>query len=341
MESEDTDFESEDDDESDSEPEIPAKRPQSRNEGIEGRRASLPEERWKGTDEEDIAPEQLPFEPARTPGAQLSHEESYSPLQLFQLFFTASILETVVKNTNKVGKAEHDTKWRDITVRDMYSYLCMLIFMGLLKLRTLADYWRRDELCSFPFPCSVMSGKKFHSIAAAIHLSDPEDDAANSEKKGTPDYDRLGKIKPIYEELRKACKAIYHPKQNIAVDERMVKSKARTMLKQYMKNKPTKWGFKLFVLADSANGYTWDFTVYQGKAQHRTKNGLGYDTVMDLVSPSTLGTGYRLYVDNFYTSPTLFHDLLEMKIMACGTLRLKYFGSLKLKLGQLDRRFEV
>lgn len=33
------------------------------------------------------------------------------------------------------------------------------------------------------------------------------------------------------------------------------------MLKQYVKAKPTKWGIKVFVLAD-ANGHTVDFLIY-------------------------------------------------------------------------------
>ncbi|KAG5266416.1 hypothetical protein AALO_G00231810, partial [Alosa alosa] len=129
-----------------------------------------------------------------------------------------------------------------------------------------------------------------------------------------------------------------HPRQNIAVDERLVKSKAQTGLKQYMKNKRRKWGFKFFVLADSSNGYTWDFTVFEGKNHHRTGKGLGYDTVMDLVTPKVLGTGYKLYVDNFYTSRTLFFDLLEKRIGACGTIRSNQLGPLRLKSGQLDKK---
>ncbi|XP_062375621.1 piggyBac transposable element-derived protein 4-like [Sardina pilchardus] len=336
-ESEDSDLES-GDEEWDSEAEPPARRPRrTESEGIEETTTSSPVESWKGTDEEDIAPQPLSFRPLRTPGAQLLKGVSYTSLELFQSFLPNSILQTIVINTNKYGQENHKT-WRKITLKDLYSYLSMVIYMGLLKVASIGDYWKLSDLYNFPFPVSVMSASKFKRIATSIQMSDPKDDAANNKKKGTADYDRLCKIKPMYEQLRQTCKASYHPQQNIAVDERMVKSKARTGLKQYMKNKRSKWGFKLFVLADSSNGYTWDFTVFEGKNHHQTGNGLGYDTVMDLVTPTVLGTGYKLYVDNFYTSPTLFLDLLEKRIRACGTIRSNKLGSLRLKSGQLNKK---
>ncbi|KAL1277088.1 hypothetical protein QQF64_023761 [Cirrhinus molitorella] len=79
----------------------------------------------------------------------------------------------------------------------------------------------------------------------------------------------------------------------------MVASKARSGLKQYMKNKPTKQGYKLFVWADSLSGYTYE---------------------------KMLGAGYKLYIDKFYTSPMLFRDLFSKKIWACGTIRPNRIG---------------
>jgi len=91
-------------------------------------------------------------------------------------------------------------------------------------------------------------------------------------------------------------------------------------MRQYMKNKPTKWGIKLWVLADSSNGYTYDFDVYAGSkaGQVPSEHGLAYDVVMRLV-PSLLNQGYHLYFDNFYTSLQLIKDLFQNGIQATGT----------------------
>lgn len=87
-----------------------------------------------------------------------------------------------------------------------------------------------------------MSGRKFQAISGALHLSDPKIDAENAKMKATPVYDRLDKLKPVYQEIRDACKTYFHPHQHIAVDERMVTSEARIGLKRYQKEKPTRWG---------------------------------------------------------------------------------------------------
>ncbi|XP_034023560.1 piggyBac transposable element-derived protein 4-like [Thalassophryne amazonica] len=141
------------------------------------------------------------------------------------------------------------------------------------------------------------------------------------QKKGTPQHDKLFCLRPLLDTLTTACKAHYHPRQNISINERMVTTKVYTGMTQFMKAKPTKWGFKLFVLADSMNGYTIDFAVYTGKSQFASGVGLAYDSVMSLIKPAFLGHGYHLYVDSFYTSPKLFKDLFAMKIGACGTYR--------------------
>ena len=111
-----------------------------------------------------------------------------------------------------------------------------------------------------------------------LHVVDP-----NTEDE----HDGLRKVSGFLNSFKETCKLLYQPFQHLAVDERMVKSKHRSGIRQYIKNKPTKWGIKLWGLADSANGYTYDFDVYTGRRSEEecSENGLGYDVVRKLSHP--------------------------------------------------------
>ena len=94
-------------------------------------------------------------------------------------------------------------------------------------------------------------------------------------------------------------------------------------MRQYIESKPVKWGFKLWCLCDSETGYTYRFTVYRGKqGEVRSSNGLAYDVVVDLVK-GLENQGYRLFTDNFYSSPILFEYLKAKGFEACGAIDIK------------------
>uniref|UniRef100_A0A8C1K4N4 PiggyBac transposable element-derived protein domain-containing protein n=1 Tax=Cyprinus carpio TaxID=7962 RepID=A0A8C1K4N4_CYPCA len=297
---------------------------------------------WNDISMEDEAPVLPHFVPKRNPGAQLVLDRNYSPLELFQLFFPYSVVATIVNNTNSYAKMRTEAgtkfKWVPLKVKELYSYIALVVYMGLLSTKTIADYWSGKEIYNLPFPKSVMSRSRFQAISWNLHLCNLQEDRANAKKKGTPDYDRLFKIKPLYTDIIAACKTYFHPNRELAVDERMVASKARIGFKQYMKDKPTKWGYKLFVLADSVCGYTWNFFVYEGKSSLATGKGLSYDSVVRLLDLPLLGKGYHVYMDNFYTSPGLLLDLLEKRTLACGTIRSHVQGFPRTRANELSER---
>jgi len=138
-----------------------------------------------------------------------------------------------------------------------------------------------------------------------------------------PDEDQEEKLRKVHsflEFFKQKCKDLYQPFQHVAVDERLVKSEHWSGIRQYIKNKPTKWGKKLWVLADSLNGYICDFDGYTGRnaQQEVSPNGLQYDVVMKLVAPLR-NQGSHLYFDNFYTSVKLVKNLFQVLIPATGT----------------------
>ena len=88
-----------------------------------------------------------------------------------------------------------------------------------------------------------------------------------------------------------------------------------------MKDKPTKWAIKVFVLADALNGYVKAFQVYTGRTvEGRSDVGLCTNVVLDLLLEYH-NSGLTVYMDNYYSSPQLFAALCDQNINAVGTDR--------------------
>ncbi|XP_034453554.1 uncharacterized protein LOC117769069 [Hippoglossus hippoglossus] len=151
-----------------------------------GMSTSTSGERWHDDDVQDITPPQPTFRPTRSPGPQLICTATYTVLQLFQLFFTNSILQTIIQNVNDFGSTHYSTPtnpWIDVTLQDMFSFMSMVLYMGVIKCCAFRDYWRQSKLYSLPFPRRVITDKKFLSISWALHLSSLVADAERAEER--------------------------------------------------------------------------------------------------------------------------------------------------------------
>ena len=95
----------------------------------------------------------------------------------------------------------------------------------------------------------------------------------------------------------------------------MIKFKGRCSLKQYLPKKPIKRGFKIWALADSVNGYVYDFQIHKGKDGNRTAS-LGEHVIKDMVKD--IHFSYRkFYFDNYFTTPDLLRYLYKKRNLCC------------------------
>ena len=188
--------------------------------------------------------------------------------------------------------------------------------MAVNHLPAAEDYWKRDPVYNYSPIASRISRDSYREIGRYLHFVDNTTLAP----RGDPAYDRLGKIRPLITHLSSRFQAVYSPHRDIAVDEAMIKFQGRSSLKQYMPLKPTKRGIKVWVLADSHNGYFWKFEVYTGKQGDTVEKGLPARVVKSLTE-ELKGQNFHVYFDNFFNSYELLNALVSDNIFACGTAR--------------------
>ena len=283
---------------------------------------------FQSYDDDDTPNALPPFSPSHPPGVHFGRpflrNTMTRAVEVFYLFFTDEMINSIVTHTNSYAQekifsgthrsyAQPDGSWKDMTADELKRFIACLTYFGLVHVRgDVSKNWSTKTLYHGLWARSILSRTRFFAILGMLHVVDPATE--------TPG-DKLRKVESFVSYFKTRCSELYQPKQHVAIDERMVKSRHRSGIRQYIKDKPTKWGIKLWVLADSSNGYTIDFNIYIGRAAGRdiSEYGLGYDVVMCLMEPY-FNQGYHLYVDNFYTSVPLMKHLFEKGVPATGTI---------------------
>jgi len=125
----------------------------------------------------------------------------------------------------------------------------------------------------------------------------------------------LWKINPFLKPLIANFRGVYTPDRFIAVDESLMLWKGRLGIKQYMPLKRARWGLKSYELCESGSGYIWNSFIHTGRADqmdlvHSTDELTSSRIVLTLME-GLMGQGYRVYMDNFYSSPLLYMDLQQ------------------------------
>ena len=231
------------------------------------------------------------------------------------------VLETNRFADSVCGTTPRARPWIDVSQQEMRAFFGVLIYMGVCRLPRLGLYWTTKFPLDVHGVADVMSINGFQQLFRCLHLAD------NSAQipVGQPGHDRLFKVRGLLDLLIPKFESEYHIHQECTIDEAMIPFKGRLAFKQYMKAKPTKWGIKVFVLADASNGYIRTFQIYTGKSLEDGNSSVGLCTkvVLDLMS-GLEGSGLHLYTDNYNTSPSLY--LYNRGITACGTGRPNRIG---------------
>jgi hypothetical protein len=258
----------------------------------------------------------------QSPGPNHALPLDSNVLDYFLLLVRPGIFQSMVIETNRYAEqcqlaaGRQDNNWVPTTESEMRAYIGMNVVMGIHVLPELHHYWASDDFLGVPAVNRVMTRMRFEKLSHYFHLNDN----ATAVERGQPGYDPLHKIRPLLEALSQTFPQCYVPRKELSIDEAMVAFKGKSFMKQYLPAKPTKWGFKVWTLAESHTGYVSRIQVYTGRRAEPSANGLGYDVVMHLTEPYQM-QGRHIYFDNFFSSPKLLEDLSARNTYACGTVR--------------------
>ncbi|XP_015113011.1 piggyBac transposable element-derived protein 3-like [Diachasma alloeum] len=161
-----------------------------------------------------------------------------------------------------------------------------------------------------------MTHERFSLIQKYLHLADN----CQMPPPDSPNFDLLYKVRPILN-LAQKFKTVMNPQRGLAIDEAMIAYKGKFPTRQYMRDKPDKWGFKMWAIAESKSGYMLDISPYLGKKEVVRKELLLGEQVVLQLSEAFRDIYYHIYFDNFFTSVFLMEELLKYNIYACGTVR--------------------
>ena len=251
--------------------------------------------------------------------------DTKDPIKLFYANTDFSLLCTKLASES-IRYALQNGREFTITDREMEVFFGVPFFMGLVKLPSLRDYWRTDAM-GIDNVRETMPRKRYEVIRANLHFSNNLDP--------THANDKAAKIRPLIEHCNKVYQRSLKHVSHQSIDEHMVKFKGHHSMKQYIKNKPIKWGFKFWLRCDAVTGFLYEFDIYTGRKDH-PELGLGETVVLDLTK-KLAGTGTSIYADNYFSSPTLAARLQDRDLSFVGVVRKDRKGLPKFKE---DKRME-
>ena len=209
----------------------------------------------------------------------------------------------------------------DITEKDIIS--------GYHTIPSKKQYWSIRPSLVVPIYLETMSRSRFLEIKKYLHLVNNE----NLSKSKT------AKVGLLYPKLLLNCHqfGIFHKK--LSIDESMVPYRGNHPVKQFMRNKPVRFAYKIWFMC-GADVDPYNFQIYKGKETGPKQEVLGSRVVQDMASiiRHEDADKHILYFDNFFTSHQLLDNLGKKNLRATGTVRINRMMKYPLNILKKDER---
>ncbi|UYV70328.1 hypothetical protein LAZ67_7002533 [Cordylochernes scorpioides] len=245
-----------------------------------------------------------------------------TPLEAFLKFISIDIIKKIVEYTNIFIETirPNYSRERDCRNTDENEIRCLLgliIIIGKNRASHLhfKEIWNANgtgiEICR-----AAMAYERFLFLLRVIRF----DNVLTRQIRR--DNDKFAALREIFEMFVANCKQIYSPGEYLTIDEKLIPFRGKCNFRQYIPNKPAKYGLKIYMMSDAHTFYTVNMEPYVGNNRGPFyKSNASDDVVKRLVEPVS-GTKRNITTDNWYTSFPLAQSLLtEHNLTLVGTLK--------------------
>ena len=188
------------------------------------------------------------------PESNLSKYRNYTPREFFDLFFDEEVCNHIVTQSNLYA-LQKNLSSLNLGVHELRVFLSILIVSGYNSTSSKGAYWSDGDDLRNQAIYNAMRRNRFDQIMRALHLQD------NLELDCK---DRFSKVRPLIIFMQRRFMENYMPSPSVSNDEAMVEYFGKHGCKQSIRNKPTRFGYKIWC-QNSPSGYLITFEPYQGK----------------------------------------------------------------------------
>lgn len=159
-----------------------------------------------------------------------------------------------------------------------------------------------------------MSRNRFLKIKTNLKFSKKDEENSS---------DPAWRVRKIFELFKTNIKRFGFFQTAISADEMMIKFYGRLKFKQFIRNKPVRFGVKMWALC-GADGFLFESDIYCGKNSKNNKGilskcALESRVILNMTEKLLLTTTrkklgeYHIYFDNYFTNPDLLVHLKKMR----------------------------
>ncbi|XP_061677877.1 piggyBac transposable element-derived protein 3-like [Syngnathoides biaculeatus] len=238
-------------------------------------------------------------------------ELDLSPAQMFELFFDEEVTAFIVDMTNLYARQKGRLGFK-MTASELKLCIAVFLISGYNPLPRKRMYWENAEDVRNEAIASSFPYERFEELLRHLHFAD--------NTKLNRD-DKMSKLRPLIAMLNERFLQFWPCTQSINVDGLMVPYYGRRSAKQFIQNKPIRYGYKIWCL-NSPSGYLIQYEPYQGAGTVKSFPELGTagSVVIDLLSELP-AKRFNVFFDNQFTSIPLLEELKQKGMHGTGTLR--------------------